>query len=82
MLFSLHSLEIPEEGERYIYMLFPLFDTCLLAIERAKQRRVPWTFRLLAGVVPLALPWLLGIDQVVSVVVQHPTDDEGSLPWG
>ena len=63
-------------------MLFPLLDFCLLAIEWAKQRRVPWTFRFLAGVVPLALPWLLGVDQVVSVVEQRPTDDEGSLPWG
>ena len=81
MLFLSHLL-FPEEGERYMCMLFSLLDFCLLAIERAKQRRVPWTFRFLAGVVPLALPWLLGIDQVVSVVVQRPTDDEGSLPWG
>ena len=63
-------------------MLFPLLDSCLLAIERAKQRHVPWTFRFLAGVVPLALPWLLGVNQVVSVVVQRPTNDEGSLPGG
>ena len=63
-------------------MLFPLLVFRLLAIERAKQRCVPWALRFLAGVVPLALPGLLCVNQVVSVVVQRPTDDEGSLPGG
>ena len=82
MLFLLHLLLFPEEGERYMCMLLPLLDFCLLAIEQTKQRRVPWVFRFMAGVVPLALPWLLDVNQVVSIVVQRPADDEGSLPGG
>ena len=51
MLFSLHSLEIPKrEKDTYVHAL-SIFVTCLLAIERVKQRRTQRTFRLLAEVV-------------------------------
>ena len=29
---------------------------------------IPWSFRLLAGIIPLACSWLLCVDQVVGVV--------------
>ena len=38
--------------------------------------------RFLAGVVPLARPGLLGIDQVVGVVAQGFADDERAFPRG
>ena len=43
---------------------------------------VPWSLRLLAGVVSLACSWFVRVDQVVGVVAECLADDERTFPRG
>ena len=51
-------------------------------IKSSKEICIPWALCFLAGVVPLARPGLLCIDQVEGVVAQGFNDDEGPFPRG
>ena len=51
-----------------------------LAVKSSEEIGVPWSFRLLAGVVPLACSRLLSVNQVVGVIAQYFADDERAFP--
>ena len=51
-------------------------------VKSSEEIGVPWALRLLAGVIPIARPVLLGIDRVVGVIAQGLADDEGAFPRG
>ena len=52
------------------------------AVERAKEVGVPGALRLDSRAVAAVLLGRLHVDEVVGVVAQDPTDNEGSLPRG
>ena len=49
-------------------------------VTSSQEVGVPWSFRLLAGIIPLACSWLLCVDRIVGVVAQHFADNEGAFP--
>ena len=51
-----------------------------LTVKSSEEIGIPWSFRLLAGIISLACLRLLCIDQVVGVIAQHLADDEGIFP--
>ena len=51
-------------------------------VKSSEEICIPWPLCLLVGVVPLARPGLLGIDQVVGVIAQGFADDERAFPRG
>ena len=53
-----------------------------LTAKSSKEISIPQALCFLAGIVPLARPGLLGIDQVVGVVAQGFADDERAFPRG
>ena len=53
-----------------------------LTVKSSEEISVPWSFRLLAGIISLARLGLLCVVQVVGVVAQGLADDEGAFPRG
>ena len=53
-----------------------------LTVKSSQEVRIPWSLRLLAGVVSLACSWFLRVDQVVGVVAECLADDKGAFPRG
>ena len=51
-----------------------------LTVKPSEEVCIPWSLRLLAGVISFARSRLLSVDEVVGVVSQHLADDEGAFP--
>ena len=51
-----------------------------LTVKPSKEIRIPWSLRLLAGVISFACSRLLSVNEVVGVVTRHHADDEGAFP--
>ena len=53
-----------------------------LTVKYSREIRIPWALCFLAGIIPLARPRLLRIDEVVGVIAQGFADDKMALPRG
>jgi hypothetical protein len=52
----------------------------VLTVKSSEEICVPWALCFLAGIIPLARPGLLRVDEVIGVVAQGFADDEGAFP--